>query len=64
MLGLVWWGDGTLGPLLLPFSGGQQGPQEEKQGSHSVGCAAHARGGKHRERRHDKQTSQLEIISS
>lgn len=42
MLGLVWWGDGSLGPILFPFSSWQQGPQEEKQGSHSVGGAAHA----------------------
>lgn len=49
VLGLVWRGDGTLGPLLFPFGSGQQGPQEEKQGSHSVGRAAHASGGKHRE---------------
>lgn len=42
VLGLVWRGDGTLGPLLFPFSSWQQGPQEEKQGSHSVGGAAHA----------------------
>lgn len=54
VLGLVWWGDGTLGPLLFPFSSGQQGPQEEKQGSHSVGGAAHAKGGKHREGRHKR----------
>lgn len=60
VLGLVWWRDGPLGPLLLPFGGGQQGPQEEKQGSHSVGRAAHANRGKHREGRHRRQTSQFE----
>lgn len=57
MLGLVWWGDGSLGPILFPFSSWQQGPQEEKQGSHSVGGAAHAKGRKHREGRHEKQKS-------
>ena len=49
VLGLVWWGDSPLGPLLFPLGSWQQGPQEEKQGSHSVGCAAHAKKRKQRE---------------
>lgn len=59
VLGLVWRGDGPLGPLLFPFSSWQQGPQEEKQSSHSVGRAAHAKGRRHREGRREKWKREL-----